>query len=290
MLFDNSQCSYSRAAILIGAVGFALVGSPSVRSEDKLDKQTFLKLQKAGEAASREFYSQVKITAVKITRMNLGDANAVTRHHEFYRAGDLLRLDGRVQITKAEATVEQTTASVANEATGSFRVRREFAGEPFKLIEAAANYAQLRDDLFLSAPYAIAPFGFMEVEVKDLFATPGLELGEIEEVRDEGRRAVIVHFRRTLLEGKPASIPGWIKFLPDRNWAVLEWSTGTNRPFRGKIEYTGDAGPPLVKAYHVWIEDKPTGRIYGLEDYEITSIERTKVDGEMFKLASFGIR
>jgi hypothetical protein len=70
----------------------------------------------------------------------------------------------------------------------------------------------------------------------------------------------------------------------------LEWSTGTNAPFRGKTEYSGDAGPPLVMAYHVWIEDKPTGRIYGLQDFEITSIAATKVDEDMFNLASFGIR
>jgi len=262
-----------------------------VKTDDLLTAEALVKAQREGEAALAAFYANVRISATMSRRKSFGDASPFTRQHEFYRAGNLLRLEFTGRISHEGAELDRTRAWVANKADKSFQVTRLGASGKFALDEVLPDHVQISDDIFLNAPYSIAPFGFLEMRVSELLAAPGVIFGEVVKGKDDRGDFVTLHFRRTkFADGTPADVPCWIKFLPDRHWAVAEWSFGKNLPARGKVEYVDDAKIPLVKSFHVWIEDKTTGLVHGIEDYQVTSIAVARLPMSTFQLESFGIR
>lgn len=254
------------------------VGAPS--------KEAFLARYEPSARKLEEFYRHIRIVATSSKTGWPALKGPQLMKLIFEANGPLLRLELEVlESHKPSVPAGLRQVAVANP-QGSFIVNKRSDESEFALRRfGRANNAKFDQRIRWGAAIAAAPYQYRDVTILEFFRMPEVQVASVEEGTRGGENVVTVGYEL------PGTAPGWFSFLPDKSWALSEYTIGpgTESPVHLVVEY-GDVadGVPLLKRIRSWREKDGNKKILE-ETVDIEEIEPGGVPESEFTLASVGI-
>jgi hypothetical protein len=257
-----------------------LLRAPASRADAKFD---FLSRYEPAVKTLEEFYRHIRIVG-QSTKTNFPALNGTQIEKLVFEAnGPRLRMESTVIESHQESLPAGLIRVVVANPGSSFYAKKAPQASAFVLKNLTPNSAESDRRIRWVNSLAAAPYQYRDQTILEFFRMPDVGVASLEETETDGERATTVSYEL------PGTAPGSFVFLPDKAWALREYTIGTGSVRDRKvIEYAGAIdGIPLLKRIKAW-RDEPDGK-WLQEIIEIEEIEPGDVPEDEFALASVGI-
>ncbi len=131
---------------------------------------------------------------------------------------------------------------------------------------------------------------FASIPLDELVTDPGFKLNRIEEVSDDGRECLKVHFSGALTRHKQTFLDSWVILDPARDWSILRSEASFAR-FKLTVEneYWPESGGVSWLRRCQMTNTYPAEHVVENHEYLFDKVEQAAIPASTFLLSSFGM-